>query len=243
VTSPNVGNGQQRRRQRRWPRAWRTPTNPIPWLKEYWYYSYVADHAEEFGLADIEGPFFDSGCDFKARIEGRTVSVEVERDYISYLAHGHPLFDVLIVGLLDDPHPDMQGLLPPVIKKLDPHKVADYTKPMRVAYGIAKEAERAQRPSVEDLRKAGDRVRGFADSADFLAAHLRGPVELVRVKEGWAAIASVEACKLCGGVMFDEPYDDEVYLSLSEGAQGNYDAGLESMYRCGSCGVTEFVNR
>lgn len=68
-------------------------TNPFPGLLEYWYQRYVQAHPSEFGFTSLEGPF-DVGPDFIGlRDDGLWVTVEVERDYLGYIQHGHPLFD------------------------------------------------------------------------------------------------------------------------------------------------------
>ena len=128
------------------PKEWRQHAkNPFPRLKEYWYQQYVLKHPEEFGFNNLEGPL-DTGVDFKGEYEGRNVSIEVERDYVSYISHGHPIFDVLVVGVLEPPHPDMVNHLPKTIINLDPQKVMDWSSEARHAYRAEMDERREHLP-------------------------------------------------------------------------------------------------
>lgn len=102
-------------------------------LDEYWYTQYVIAHPSEFGLSSVEGPFY-TGPDLTGILDGKTVTIEVEKEYLTYLQHGHPRYDVLIVGVLDLPDSVMSNRLPRVIMNLDPQKVLDWSAPMRARH-------------------------------------------------------------------------------------------------------------
>ena len=102
-------------------------------LKELWYQRYIEAHPSEFGITDLEGPF-DTGPDFNGLMDGYFVSIEVEREYLTFLQHGHDICDVLIVGVEEEPTPKMRKYLPREILYLDPQRVLDWSRPQRLAY-------------------------------------------------------------------------------------------------------------
>ena len=107
-----------RKGRRKFPEPWYEVRNQFS-LKELWYQQYVKTHPGEFGLTDLEGPF-ESGPDFRGTLNQKPVTIDIEKDYLSYVQHGHPIFDVLIVAVLDKPHPDIVKELSLVIVNLDP---------------------------------------------------------------------------------------------------------------------------
>ena len=66
-------------------------------LKELWYQRYVEAHPLEFGLSKLDGPF-DTGLGFRAEKDGARVTVEVEKDYLAYRQHEHPIFGHSNIG-------------------------------------------------------------------------------------------------------------------------------------------------
>lgn len=218
----------------------RQARNPFPHLREHWYQVYVKDHARELGFERLDGPQ-DVGADFVGTMGGRPVSIEVEKDYVSYLDHHHPMFDVLVVGVLDDPPPDMLEYLPKTIIRVDPQQVLEYTKPLRTVYREQKERERETLPSVKDLQGMGATIRGFGESQESLLTGMLGHVEMVKVKEGWAVLAEEKPCEACDGVMIEVPYDPETDGEVSEGQEVDYMAGFWKVFECQTCHVRRQV--
>ncbi|MBI4305916.1 MAG: hypothetical protein HY678_06310 [Chloroflexi bacterium] len=227
----------------KWPASWRKgPKNVLPWLAEHWYQVYVKDHPGEFAFDRLDGPF-DTGADFVGIRGKRGYTAEVEKDYMSYLYHGHPRFDVLIVGVTEPPPLGMKNRLPRLIKYLDPHKVDAYTKDMRAEEDerLRREAERL--PSWRDLQEFGVRIRGVGDSKASLIRDLEGPVELMRVKEGWVALAAVRVCPECGGTMSQVPYVADVDGDLTEGQEADLTAGFWAVFQCVACKARGWFER
>ena len=212
------------KRAHRIPKEWRDHAkNCFPWLKEHWYQLYVQKHPDEFGLTSLQGPF-KSGADFKGILNGRNLSVEIEKDYVSYLYHGHPRFDVLIVGVLDPPHPDMLPLLPPVIMHLDPQKVMDWSKPMRSEY-MTEMAERS-----ETLQ---DDLEWVQDNIDFVRRY-----DLTRQNRLRIEFKDQRTCN-CGGLMLETGYLPYIDGEVTEGQEADYEGGFWRVFKCNACGVRE----
>ena len=57
-------------------------------IREYWIQEYVKENYAKLGFSDIEGPF-EIGPDFKGLYKGKSVVVEVERGWQSFIRHNH----------------------------------------------------------------------------------------------------------------------------------------------------------
>jgi hypothetical protein len=55
-------------------------------IKEYWIQEFFKEHFKDYGFERITGPF-DTGPDF---LTDGNVGIEIERDWKSYINHGHP---------------------------------------------------------------------------------------------------------------------------------------------------------
>ena len=200
--------------------------NPFPHLKEYWYQQYIKLHPHKFGFTHLEGPF-DIGPDFKGWLGNRQVTIEVEKEYLSYRQHGHQGIDVLIVGTLERPHRKMVGFLPPVIKNLDPQEVMDWSEPMRRAY-----REKIEKRERESLPRE---LAWVQENQEFIEAY--------RIKNGRVEYVSKESAQCeCGGVMFEikqSLYDSE---EMTEGQMADYMAGFGRTFQCKECGMTDVLD-
>jgi len=93
-------------------------------IREYWIQQYVKNNYEKIGFSKIEGPF-EIGPDFKGIYKGKKVIIEVERDWNSYLSHGHDKderfrnVDFLIVLNHDKPFGKVRRNLPKRIVYID----------------------------------------------------------------------------------------------------------------------------
>ncbi len=210
------------------PKEWRQQAkNPFPRLKEYWYQMYLKEHPNEFGFSDLEGPF-ETGVDFKGVYNSHSVTIEVERDYVSYIRHAHPIFDVLVVGVIDAPHPDMLAYLPKVIIYLDPQKVMDWSKEARHSY----------RAEMDERRKDIPKQWEFVEENSNLIREVRLKNERLEVD-----FKDQLLCE-CGGVMVEAVYQPEIDGELTEGQSADYMAGLEARgtpgfwktFECLTCG-------
>jgi hypothetical protein len=198
--------------------------NQFPRLQEYWYQQYVKAHPEEFGFTRLEGPF-ETGPDFKGVSNGNRVSVEVERDYISYRYHEHQNIDVLIVGVLDPPLPVMFPFLPPIIKNLDPQKVLDWSEPKRREYWQEMEKRRESLPKqLEWVQRNLEYIKASRIKDERVQVILREQAE----------------CE-CGGVMLGCGYDPELDGEIGEGQLADYYAGFWKVFKCRECGVRVWV--
>ena len=197
--------------------------NPFRHLVEHWYQQYVLKHHQEFGFSSLEGPF-KTGPDFKGVLKGSCVTVEVEREYLAYRQHGHKGMDVLIVGVVEPPHPAMIEFLPPVIMNVDPQVVMDWSKPFRDAYKAEMEKRRGLLP--QQL----ERVR----------ANL-GYVKAFRIKRERVEFALKESMRCeCGGQMIEDN-DLGSFQEMSEGQLADHFAGFTRVLRCIDCGTIDLV--
>lgn len=200
--------------------------NPYEHLKEHWYQQFVLKHFRDFGFSSLEGPF-KSGPDFKGVLEGYSVTVEVETEYLAYRHHGHRNIDVLIVGVVDPPHPDMVRFLPQVVINLDPQLVMDWSKPFREAYKAEMETKRETLAKELDLVHANlNQVKGFR----ILKRNESLEVTLKEVKE----------CD-CGGMMLDTGYNPELDGEITEGQMADNLAGFWIVLECENCRTREWV--
>lgn len=93
-------------------------------IKEYWIQEFFNEHYKDFGFKSIKGPF-DIGPDFLT--EGN-VGIEIERDWKSYINHGHPSnenfsrVEYLIVLTQENPPNNKLKLLPKTIFHIDIEK-------------------------------------------------------------------------------------------------------------------------
>lgn len=211
---------------RKYPKEWYTSgKNPFLSLKEYWYQQYVKAHPDEFGFTNLEGPF-DTGPDFAGTIQGKHVRIEVERDYLSYFYHGHPIYDVLVVGVLEQPHSDMVSLLPPIILHLDPHKVLDWSKPMRQTYREEMDKRRETLPQqLEWVQNNSALIKRYRITKD----------ELVQF------VPREQAQCECGGVMLERGYTSESDGEMTEGQLADYEAGFWKLLECQQCGENAWL--
>ena len=200
--------------------------NPFPHLKEYWYQQYVKAHPHEFGFTESEGPF-DSGPDFIGVLDGRQVRIEVETDYVSYRQHGHPIFEVLIVGVLEPPLQSMASFLPPTIKNLDPQKVMDWSEPMRGVYRKEMEKRHDSRPKqLERIRENIDSIPAYRITKDERVEYSR---------------KFVVKCA-CGEQMLEVDLSLDDFQEMTEGQMADYMAGFGRTFYCKSCGAVELLD-
>lgn len=112
-------------------------------IREYWIQLYVKENPEKLGFSSIEGPF-DSGPDFRGLFNGRTVFIEVERDYLSYIKHKHhenPAFSevkVLVMLTPSKPPTKLKGKLPKNLIYVDIPDFVEWFRPKAKEYADAK---------------------------------------------------------------------------------------------------------
>ena len=198
--------------------------NPFRHLVEHWYQQYVLEHYREFGFTSLEGPF-RSGPDFKGVLKGTCVTVEVEREYLGYRQHGHRDIDVLIVGVVDSPHPAMVEFLPPTIMNIDPQVVMDWSRPFRDAYKAEMEKRRALLPKqLERVRANLDHIKAF------------------RIKRETVEYALKESIRCeCGGMMLESRHDPELDGEVTEGQLVDELTGFWKVFECKDCGTREWI--
>ena len=198
--------------------------NPFRHLVEHWYQQYVLKHHQEFGFSSLEGPF-KTGPDFKGVLKGSCVTVEVEREYVAYRQHGHKGIDVLIVGVIDPPHPAMIEFLPPFIMNLDPQVVMDWSKPFRDAYKSEMERRRALLPQqLERIHGSLDHIKAFRIKKETVESVPKGSIR----------------CK-CGGVMLESRHDADLDGEQTEGQLVDELIGFWRILACNDCGIREWV--
>lgn len=94
------------------------------------------------GISDVEGPF-GTGPDFKGKIQGREVMIEVERDCSCYLKHRHHLdsrFDkVELLVVLNPTEPKSMEGVPQNILFINIPDFVEWFKPKARDYAIQKQ--------------------------------------------------------------------------------------------------------
>ena len=202
--------------RRKFSDEWYIFRNPLPSLKEYWYQQYVMEHPAEFGFKDLDGPF-DTGPDFTALLDGKSVKIEVEKDYYAFASHEHPMPDVLLVGVMDEPPAAIRGSIPSIIKHLDPQVVLEWSSPRRRAYKEKMDIRRADRPSLSELLHSDPNIIAARRTND----------------ERWEVVRRpVYSCS-CGGQMIEEYLDLD---GMTEGQMADYQAENWSIVACQECG-------
>lgn len=112
-------------------------------IREYWIQEYFKDNFNKYeGISDVEGPF-GTGPDFKGKIRGKEVMIEVERDCGCYLKHRHHLdsrFDkVELLVVLNPVEPKNSEGLPANILFIDIPDFVEWFKPKARDYAIQKQ--------------------------------------------------------------------------------------------------------
>jgi len=113
-------------------------------IKEYWIQQYFKENYHSYsGFSDLEGPF-DTGPDFRGKINGEETYIEIERDCSCYLKHKHHLdkrFDkvsALVVLSRYDKDEELEPL-PKYIVYLDIPDFVQWFKPRAKEYAIKKQ--------------------------------------------------------------------------------------------------------
>lgn len=112
-------------------------------IREYWIQEYFKDNFHKYeGISDVEGPF-GTGPDFKGKMNGKEVMIEVERDCSCYLSHRHHLdsrfnnVELLVVLSPTEPN-NMEGLLLNILF-IDIPDFVEWFKPKARDYAIQKQ--------------------------------------------------------------------------------------------------------
>ncbi len=116
-------------------------------IREYWIQEYIRDNYKKLGVSRIEGPL-ETGPDFLGVLEGREVTVEVERDCQSFIYHKHHenkrfgKVDTLIVLNPSKPSQDIKDKLPTRILYIDIDDFVAWWEPKARNYAKKKEKQR-----------------------------------------------------------------------------------------------------
>jgi hypothetical protein len=112
-------------------------------IPEYWVQQYIKDKHKTLGITKIEGPF-EYGPDFKGKYANNIVEIEAERNWKSYLDHGHNKdvrFDhvkILIILSPDEPPNGVKNLLPDIILHIDIDDFTEYWRPKSQKFALSR---------------------------------------------------------------------------------------------------------
>jgi hypothetical protein len=115
-------------------------------VREYWIQEYIKENFIKLGLSKIEGPF-DIGPDFKGVHKGKKSIIEAERDFQSFIEHGHHEderfneVNILIVLNPSQPPKEIKSKLPKTIIYIDIDDFIEWWHPKARAYAKTKKIQ------------------------------------------------------------------------------------------------------
>ncbi len=115
-------------------------------INEYWIQEYIKENYTKLGFSKIEGPF-DIGPDFKGVHKGKKSIIEAERDFQSFIEHGHhederfKEVNILIVLNPLQPPKEIKSKLPKTIIYIDIDDFKEWRRPKARAYAKTKKIQ------------------------------------------------------------------------------------------------------